>query len=685
MRATTIWIGIAIALCIGHPLHAQGDWVHCDGPYGGMVREIALTTDGRIHAMAGGTVYRFDHGQQRWIGDLEFQEQHAQLRRYFASNTEGDLYVTNGLQIWVWKTGQNSWERIPYEGSLSMLACSSDILYAGTSRNGVLRSTDEGDTWEELGPQFARITALNADGVLLAAASNAVYLWDTDGWSDVSSKLSLPGTVTRIARSPDGMIYALMSETSQWGNMLRTEDGLDWIRCGPPDQKIEVLAPGTDGQIYASTGTELFESTDYGVTWALQDSSHSTIDLILTTGGELFRGDYRGVYRSGNSGADWIAIHTGIRNVSVRTLLNGTSGGLLAASTLQGFFSSSDNGLTWDSAIPSYPSAQIAFVSRPAPGHLFAATSFSLFYSKDAGGTWDTLFTAVPGGRNITAIAASPDGVCYVGTDMTGILASSDLETWTQFDPPDWWQSVPRIIALDGGTAFVLRDDGALYRTDDEGQSWNQTGTIPGGGSLQLDRDIDGTMFGTGGGDVYRSTDDGVSWTAFTDGLPEAESPGELKVTHGFVYIGMDSLVYRSPANAAGWIQLGSRLPAKPTAFAQNAEGTPLTGTNRGILRFDASVRVPTVPPFATADLEQNRPNPFKPATQIRYELPSPGDVRLSVHDLLGREVKLLINERKPAGTYQIRFDGSGLPAGIYMYRLLWNDHAISRKMILLK
>jgi beta-glucuronidase len=83
--------------------------------------------------------------------------------------------------------------------------------------------------------------------------------------------------------------------------------------------------------------------------------------------------------------------------------------------------------------------------------------------------------------------------------------------------------------------------------------------------------------------------------------------------------------------------------------------------------------------------LEQNFPNPFNPATVIRYELPGVGDVRLGVYDLLGREVAVLVNEPKAAGSYEVRFDASGLASGLYFYRLISGSHEVSRKMLFLR
>jgi hypothetical protein len=83
--------------------------------------------------------------------------------------------------------------------------------------------------------------------------------------------------------------------------------------------------------------------------------------------------------------------------------------------------------------------------------------------------------------------------------------------------------------------------------------------------------------------------------------------------------------------------------------------------------------------------LLQNYPNPFNPTTVVRYQLPVASDVRLSVYDLLGREVAVLVNERKPAGLYSVDFAGNGLASGVYIYRIVAGNFVSTRKMILMK
>lgn len=87
----------------------------------------------------------------------------------------------------------------------------------------------------------------------------------------------------------------------------------------------------------------------------------------------------------------------------------------------------------------------------------------------------------------------------------------------------------------------------------------------------------------------------------------------------------------------------------------------------------------------ATVALEQNYPNPFNPSTSIRFQLPNSGDVRLDVHDMLGRRVATLVDGPLTAGSHEVRFDGSNLTSGLYLYSISTPDSKITRTMTLLK
>ncbi|MBI5402438.1 MAG: T9SS type A sorting domain-containing protein [Ignavibacteriae bacterium] len=87
--------------------------------------------------------------------------------------------------------------------------------------------------------------------------------------------------------------------------------------------------------------------------------------------------------------------------------------------------------------------------------------------------------------------------------------------------------------------------------------------------------------------------------------------------------------------------------------------------------------------------LSQNYPNPFNPVTKINYELPKDGKVKLVIYDILGREVKSLVNnEFKTAGRYTVEFNGTQFASGVYFYRIQVEDgkgFTAVKKMVLVK
>jgi hypothetical protein len=83
--------------------------------------------------------------------------------------------------------------------------------------------------------------------------------------------------------------------------------------------------------------------------------------------------------------------------------------------------------------------------------------------------------------------------------------------------------------------------------------------------------------------------------------------------------------------------------------------------------------------------LEQNYPNPFNPSTVISYQLPVSSDVTLKVYDILGNEITTLVDEYRPAGRYEIEFNASSLPSGVYFYQLKAREFISTKKMILIR
>ena len=87
--------------------------------------------------------------------------------------------------------------------------------------------------------------------------------------------------------------------------------------------------------------------------------------------------------------------------------------------------------------------------------------------------------------------------------------------------------------------------------------------------------------------------------------------------------------------------------------------------------------------------LEQNFPNPFNPKTTILYQLPLESDVVLSIYNIIGQKVEILVNEKQGAGIYNIEWDASNVASGMYFYRILARDakgvHTAIKKMLIIK
>ncbi len=83
--------------------------------------------------------------------------------------------------------------------------------------------------------------------------------------------------------------------------------------------------------------------------------------------------------------------------------------------------------------------------------------------------------------------------------------------------------------------------------------------------------------------------------------------------------------------------------------------------------------------------IEQNYPNPFNPSTTIKYSVPQTSNVVIKVFDILGNETETLVNEEKSAGNYNIEFDASNLPSGVYFYQLKAGGFVRTKKMVLMK
>jgi hypothetical protein len=146
-----------------------------------------------------------------------------------------------------------------------------------------------------------------------------------------------------------------------------------------------------------------------------------------------------------------------------------------------------------------------------------------------------------------------------------------------------------------------------------------------------------------------------------------------------------------NPITNFGWILIGEEETSR-TAKRFDSKDNPTTN-NRPVLR------VTYTEPTAIEDLSkkpdqfilfQNYPNPFNPVTNIRFQLSSISEVKLTVYNLMGERIKQLVNEIKSAGIFYVKWNGrndSGtqVASGVYLYRLETNGFVNIKKMVLMR
>jgi photosystem II stability/assembly factor-like uncharacterized protein len=327
-------------------------------------------------------------------------------------------------------------------------------------------------------------------------------------------------------------------------------------------------------------------------------------------------------------------------------------------------------------------------------GTIFRTTNGGANWAPQSSGTTKSL-SSVSFTDTMTGAAVGESGTILRTTDggVTWMSQSSGTAAWLA----DVCFTDARIGTAVGDTVILRTTNGGTTWTCQANLGWDlrgvsftnaMTGMVVGGVNL------------TSSPDIIRTTDGGNSWSRIGEGqtgwnfmisAPNGvcftdENVGTVVGSSGHGWLGV---IMHTTNGGTSWAeQAPTTKVLSSVCFTDEKNGTVvgaggiiLRTTNGGVTGvIDKSNGIPL-----SFRLKQNYPNPFNPSTTIKFELPKSSIVKLRVFDILGRQVSVLVNERKDAGVHELKFDGSNLSSGVYFYRLQVGDFVQTKKLVILK
>jgi len=625
---------------------------------------ILSTPNGSVLAGGSAGLYRTSDKGQSWISSPTYASGAAlsPSGKLYLGRDDGLVSSTDNGVSW---SAPDTNSSLKYANGIAFNSIGH--IFAGSGNGTIMRSVD-GSTWSQLPfpGYYWRVFQIHKNGSLFAAADTILYRSTDSGnsWTTM-----YPGfSTTNMYFDVNGDIYAGSAAS---GFFLSTDNGTKWSTTGDPVNKGNVLLRDKAGRLYAFNCGLVHRSTNNGVTWEEKTSGISYVSFnafFTCANGTVLASTTRGLMRSFDQGENWNMTNTLF--TSPPTVFAQAPDGSLYAVTQKGVQKSTDSGLSWES--PLYASTKVTSVAVSNTGMLFVGQSDSMriFRSTDAGKTWErrVIDPGLTYGRVTSLLTELPAYLYAVTTN--GVFASSDNgSTWSTVRYKPTSQVLSLAVARNG-KLWAMSSYLPLYWSADHGKTWTQSGTgsggITNGGLTAFAIDGSNSIFvgtraagmGTNyGSGVFRSTDEGVTWTNMSFGIG---------------------------ANAWPTIRALGVSPA----------GYLLVGTmDQGMYRSVTVTSVEDAPGQAvplTFSLEQNYPNPFNPSTQIRFSLPADVNVKISIYNLLGQRVTTILESSLNAGIHAVQWDGRnqfGAPAasGVYFYRMEAGSFIQTKGMVLVK
>jgi len=443
------------------------------------------------------------------------------------------------------------------------------------------------------------------------------------------------------------------------------------------------------------------------------DCDHiNAMDLNSSDDIFVIHSDFK-IENSKDLGNTWEIVSEGFYNLLLLT----KDDNILIEKYEQGIFISTDNGSTWIETLADGEFLGYSRFYMTPNGNIFVATKHTglLYRSTDGGFTWENVNIEITQGD--FCISAMSDGTIYLGRYVTPnsgdpplLKSTDDGETWESATDFFVYSVEPIFCTKEDGLLAYYNLEGKLYYSEDKGETWKPVldiNTYQTGYVNTFSQDEEGNIYLGAEYGLFRINEsllpvELISFTARANGndvslnwttATETNNKGfEIQRT-----INNEQLTIED-WESVGFVEgNGTTTEARSYSFDdKNLENGKYFYRLKqidydGTFEYGKTVEV-EINPIYKFRLEQNYPNPYSkssdgsPATAIKFSIPNSGNVvTLKVYDGLGSEVATLVNKKLSAGEYEVKFDGSGLPSGVYYYRLKAGNFAESKKMIILK
>jgi photosystem II stability/assembly factor-like uncharacterized protein len=324
-------------------------------------------------------------------------------------------------------------------------------------------------------------------------------------------------------------------------------------------------------------------------------------------------------------------------------------------------------------------------------------------------GTTTYVWRTTNGGGNWTQVFSQPNGFINAIWDwypnltfMQGNPVGGRWSLWRSTNFGLTWDSAGLYLqqagsehgwpnsmySVDTNRIWFGTNNSRIYYSSNSGYNWVILPTAPEQNIYAL---LVGINLGfAGGSTLMRSTDYGLNWNQIS-GMGSGNFGGFAFlafVTYTY-YVRGDNNIYMSSNFGQNWF-LRYTAPSgnyKHIFGLLSTQFMYAVRDNGGITR---TYGLPFIKPISSEipssfSLSQNYPNPFNPTTKIQFALPKNAFAKLIIYDVLGREVETLVNEQLAHGIYEVNWDATNYPSGVYFYRLAADNYVESRKMILVK